>query len=74
MENSFHQRIVPMPVTTTEDVLVVHQLAIEFRDELHMRDAFEHYCVWYQQISTEHQQALTAMRAEFNPLRWRRSD
>lgn len=70
------RRYQPAPQEVLE-VLELHQLAIEFRQEQHYREAFEAYCEDYYEIARQHQQEHLAMQQEPNifALFWqKRSD
>ncbi len=52
------------------EYLELHQAAQEFRLELEHRDRLEAYCQWYDQVATDHREALERMRLEANLLSW----
>jgi hypothetical protein len=54
------------PTQEVLEVLELHQLAIEFRQEQTYRDAFEAYCRDYAAIAEQHQQEHAAMQQEVN--------
>ncbi|PSN19544.1 hypothetical protein C7271_06800 [filamentous cyanobacterium CCP5] len=68
MENVF-SRYQPSPPEAA-DILVVHQLAQDFRLEMDHRERLEQYHLWYCQVCQQHQQELEAMAAETNLLAW----
>ena len=48
------------------DVLELHQLSIEFRQEYDYREALESYCAEYYRLAQQHQQEHAAMQSEPN--------
>lgn len=70
MPDPFHQHVVPVPQTDAEDILLVHQIAYEFYDEVHYRELLAQYHSWYEATAKQHQQELAAMRQELNLFRW----
>lgn len=52
------------------DILVVHQLAQDFRLEMAYREQLEHHHRWYCHVSQQHQQELAMMAEEVNILAW----
>jgi microcompartment protein CcmL/EutN len=66
----FSHHIVPIPQPDVEEVFAVHQTTYAFYEEVRVRQAFEQYCQWYEQVADQHRRELTAMREEFNLIRW----
>lgn len=52
------------PPQETIELLELHQLAQEFRQEQAQRAAFEEYCCRYDEMAQQHQQEHAAMQAE----------
>lgn len=61
--------IVPTPPPHQEN-FATHQLAHEFRHEVHSRRRWQEYCQWYRLCAQQHQRELQAMRGEMNFFRW----
>ena len=57
------RRYEPSPQAVLE-VLELHQLSLEFRQEQHYREAFEVYCQEYEAIAQQHRQEFAAMQNE----------
>lgn len=70
MTDPFLQHIVPIPQADVEEILILNQIAYEFRDEVTYRQALDHYCHWYQQTAQQNRHDLTVMRHEINLFRW----
>ena len=47
-----------------QEVLELHQAAVDFRREAEHRQAFEDYCQWYYRIAAQNQAELKAMTAQ----------
>lgn len=69
MPEFFSHPVFPEP-SSDMDCLKAHQLTYEFRQELHYRLEFEHYCNWYHQTSEQHRRELKQMRGDINLLGW----
>jgi hypothetical protein len=54
------------PTQEVLEVLELHQLALEFRQEQTYRENFEAYCRDYAAIAAQHQQDHAAMQQELN--------
>jgi hypothetical protein len=70
MADPFPQHIVPIPQANAEEILILNQIAYEFRDEVKHRQSLEQYSQWYQQTAKQNRRDLAVMRQEFNLFRW----
>ena len=57
--------LVPNPEPAIDN-FAVYQTTREFYREVEVREEFEAYCQWYEQVSLEHQRDLQKMRREAN--------
>jgi predicted component of type VI protein secretion system len=57
------RRYEPSPQEVLE-VLELHQLSLEFRQEQHYREALDAYCDEYYRLAEQHQQEFAAMQNE----------
>jgi len=69
--------ISPLPTTPVKQAvhesILLHQAAVEFRQETEARQALAEYCRWYEESARQNQADLAAMRNEFEILgRFRR--
>lgn len=67
------RRYQPSPEEVSE-ILELHQLALEFKQEQHYRKALEEYCQEYDRLAEQHQHEHAAMQQEPNLLAlfWRK--
>ena len=67
MDDRYHlQWLGTQPESPVQEILEVHALAQEFRQEVHYREEHEAYCQWYAAIAQQHQAELKRMRQEVN--------
>lgn len=59
------RRYEPSPQEVLE-VLELHQLSLEFRQEQHYREALEEYCEEYYRLVQQHQTEHATMQNELN--------
>jgi len=62
--------LAPLPQYVAPEILQVHQLAYDFRDEVEARQTFQHYCQWYYETAQRHQQEFQRMQQDINILGW----
>jgi hypothetical protein len=67
MDNSL-QWLGAQPDSPAQEILEVHALAQEFRQEVQYRDDHEAYCQWYAAAAQQHRAELERMRYEVNFL------
>jgi hypothetical protein len=51
-------------------ILQNHQLAVEFRQEVAHREAFDQYVNWYREMATQHQAEVKRMEKDINFFRF----
>ncbi|MEO1589658.1 MAG: hypothetical protein AAFU71_00050 [Cyanobacteria bacterium J06632_22] len=70
--------ISPLPAAPVKQAvhesILLHQAAVEFRQETEARQAFADYCQWYETTAQQNQTELAAMQNEFEILGWFRRD
>lgn len=52
------------------EVLEVHQMTQDFRQEVNSRNAWETHCKWYEAIARQHRKELAAMTDELDIFAW----
>lgn len=66
--------ISPLPAAPVQQAvhqsILLHQVAVEFRQETLAREAFEDYCRWYEETARQNRADLATMRTEFEILGW----
>ncbi|MEO1351194.1 MAG: hypothetical protein AAFW84_20695 [Cyanobacteria bacterium J06635_15] len=60
----------PLPTSNSADVLELQQVAVEFRQEIEHREAFEGYCQWYDETARAHRKELASMQRDIPILDW----
>lgn len=70
MADPFPQHIVPIPQADAEEILILNQIAYEFRDEVKYRQELEQYSLWYYSTAEQNRRDLTVMQQEFNLFQW----
>ena len=66
----FENTFAPYPVTSATEALELHQVVVEFRQEVACRQAFESYCRWYAETAQAHRDELAAMQRDVPILDW----
>lgn len=68
----FNRSIAPETIQTEDvaEVIMLHQMACEFRQEKQSREAFDTYCEWYADTARTHQAELAAMGQDIPILNW----
>lgn len=69
-EPFFHQIILPPANEPELEVLSTYQATRAFYTEVELREAFEEYCQWYQQVSEQHRRECEQMQGDLNILGW----
>lgn len=54
----------------SEEALMLHQAAQDFRREVEYRQTFEHSCQRYYQTAQQHQQEFAALKKDINFFGW----
>ena len=66
--------ISPLPATPVKQAvhesILLHQAAVEFRQETKARQALAEYCAWYDEMAQQNQADLVTMRSEIELLGW----
>lgn len=52
------------------EILEIHQMAHDFRQEVADREQFAAHCEWYDQTAQRHQQEWVSMQQDIHLLRW----
>jgi hypothetical protein len=65
----FHQIIVPIPQSEIE-ILEAYAVSHEFYREAQIRQEYEQYCQWYEQVAAQHRQEFESLKRDINFLGW----
>ncbi|MEL7501202.1 MAG: hypothetical protein AAFN18_01905 [Cyanobacteria bacterium J06554_6] len=57
-------------IQAVHESILLHQAAVEFRQETEARQAFADYCRWYDKAAQQNQAELAAMRHDVELLGW----
>lgn len=70
MSDPFPQQIVPLPQPEVAEVLIAHQMTVEFHQEVRLRAALEDEYQRYQRLVKQHRHELAAMQHDINLFAW----
>lgn len=62
--------ILPALPPRVMEQFAAHQTTHAFYHEVRLRQEFEQYCQWYEQVAAQHRQEFTQMQSEANLLGW----
>ncbi|MEM6255693.1 MAG: hypothetical protein AAF821_22495 [Cyanobacteria bacterium P01_D01_bin.156] len=54
----------------SHNLLALHQVAYDFRQEVNYREAFEEHCQWYYAQAQKHQAELASMEKDISLFAW----
>ncbi|MEO0455723.1 MAG: hypothetical protein AAF152_03955 [Cyanobacteria bacterium P01_A01_bin.114] len=66
----FKETLASVPTAKFSEAIELQQIAVEFRQELENRQAFEAYCQWYAETAQKHRDELAAMQRDIPIFDW----